>query len=201
MTKSIITFTQICEYCKQEFIAFTSTTKYCSHTCNSRHYKLKKRLATKKIIDEKNQLKRDANYTELNSKPYLTIRETAQLLGVCNKTIYNLIYSGRLKATKLSSRLTIISKEKINFLFSEVYNYKKMDRPLYNMVDGFYTIVEIKDKYNLKERRIWKIIKDNDIPTTKIGKFSHISKKHIDNYFGKHPSRNKIINTLNNNEV
>lgn len=33
---------RICQYCKKEFTARTTVTKYCSHKCNQRAYKAKK---------------------------------------------------------------------------------------------------------------------------------------------------------------
>jgi len=185
MTKSNIEFTKICIHCGLEFIALKSSTKYCSHKCNSRAYKLNQRLELKKKIDYKNEKIRNQSYYELNSKIYLNIKETSKLLGVDENTIYRYIYSGKLNATKLSSRLTIIKKTDINALFGEKYKYIKLERPNYNCAIDFYTLVEIEEKYKIKVRRIWQIISVNNIPTIKIGKFSHVSKKHIDNFFKK----------------
>jgi len=183
MTKSSLEFTKICIHCGMEFSAQKSTTKYCSHSCNSKAYKLNKKMALKKTIDLQNDKIRNQSYEQLNSKVYLSINETAKLLGVCNKTIYTYIHLGKLKATKLSSRLTIIKKVDINTLFGETFRYVKNERPNYNCTIDFYTLIEIENKYKLKVRRIWQIISINKIPTIKIGKFTHVSKKHIDNFF------------------
>ena len=43
MTASKIPIKKVCEHCKQEFVAWKTTTKYCSHQCNSRAYKSKRR--------------------------------------------------------------------------------------------------------------------------------------------------------------
>lgn len=185
MTKSKLEYTKICVYCSTEFIAFKATTKYCSHVCNSRDYKQNKRLELKKKVDLINDKIRNQSYEELNNKIYLNVKETAKLLGIDDNTIYRYIYSGRLKATKFSSRLTIIAKKDIVNLFGEEFKYIKTDRPHYNGVEGYYTIEEIKQLSGLKESRIWNIIRTYQIPRTKIGKFSNISKKHIDNYFSK----------------
>lgn len=185
MTKSNYEYTKICMHCGNDFIALKSTTKYCSHKCNSRAYKQKKRLKLKARVDLQTERVRNQSLYELNEKSYLSINETAKLLGVCNKTIYNYIYSGKLKATKLSTRLTIITKKDINYLFGSEYKYIKTDRPNYNCVEGYYTIEKIKQKYGLKDTRIWDIIRVYKIPKVKVGKFTHISKKHIDNFFRK----------------
>lgn len=185
MTKSNNEYIKICILCGNEFIALKSTTKYCSHKCNSRAYKKNRRMELKATIDNQTERVRNQSYKELNEKFYLSISETAKLLGVCNKTIYKYVYIGKLKATKLSARLTIISKKDILKIFGPEYTYIKTDRPNFNGVDGYYTIVEIKQLYGLKERRIWDIIRIYKIPKVKIGKYTHISKKHIDNFFRK----------------
>lgn len=185
MTKSNYEYIKICTFCGNEFIALKSTTRYCSHTCNSKAYKENKRVKLKTLVDYQTNKVRNQTYTELNDKLYLSINETAKLLGVCKKTIYNYVYAGKIKATKLSSRLTIIAKKDILNLFGEEFKYIKTDRPHYNGVEGYYTIEEIKQLSGLNESRIWNIIRTYKIPRTKIGKFSNISKKHIDNYFSK----------------
>ena len=42
---SNIEIQRICEYCNKEFTARTTSTKYCSHKCNQRHYKAKVKQA------------------------------------------------------------------------------------------------------------------------------------------------------------
>lgn len=48
---------------------------------------------------------------EILSHEFLTIAEVAQLLRVSQRTVYNLIYNGSLRATKVTSRITIIPKD------------------------------------------------------------------------------------------
>ena len=40
---SNIRVSRICQFCEKEFIARTTVTKFCSHKCNSKAYKMKKR--------------------------------------------------------------------------------------------------------------------------------------------------------------
>jgi len=51
------------------------------------------------------------HYEEL--KYFLSVRETANILGVSIHTIYRLIESGELPAIKLSPRKTVIKAEEI----------------------------------------------------------------------------------------
>lgn len=50
-------------------------------------------------------------YTEI--KYMLTVRETANILGVSVHTVYRLIESGELSAMKVSPRKTVIKAEEI----------------------------------------------------------------------------------------
>lgn len=51
---------------------------------------------------------------EILQHEFLTIAEVALLLRVTERTVYNFIYAGTLKAHKITSRITIIPKS--NFL-------------------------------------------------------------------------------------
>jgi excisionase family DNA binding protein len=51
---------------------------------------------------------------KLSIQMEFSIAETAQLLGVCRKTVYNFVYSGKLKAKRITNRTIIISRENIN---------------------------------------------------------------------------------------
>lgn len=45
--------------------------------------------------------------TEKNPKPYLTVREVAELLSVNPHTIYNLIYKGELASVKVGTAVRV----------------------------------------------------------------------------------------------
>jgi len=49
--------------------------------------------------------------TEILSHAFLTIEEVATLLRVSKRTVYNLIYKGVLRATKVTYHVTVISKQ------------------------------------------------------------------------------------------
>lgn len=48
---------------------------------------------------------------EIFRHEFLTIAEVALLLRVTPRTVYTLIYNGSLRATKITTRITIIPKE------------------------------------------------------------------------------------------
>lgn len=53
------------------------------------------------------------------------------------------------------------------------------------LLTEFYTVAEIKEKYNIKESWLYKVAKENNIPKTLARGKSLFSKTHIDKYFKK----------------
>ncbi len=68
---SKIQIKRICEYCGNEFTAQTTVTRFCSHKCNSRAYKLKvKEMKVGKSNEETNQhsISRDKKHCRYRMK-------------------------------------------------------------------------------------------------------------------------------------
>lgn len=114
-----LTFRRICEYCGKEFEAKTLYTRYCNHTCNSRHYKKLKREAKIQSVlqplqNEPELLKFD---TTVQHREFLNVVQAASLLGTSKRTIHRLIANGKLKAGKVGRR-TIVKRIEIDKLFN-----------------------------------------------------------------------------------
>ncbi|WP_209399827.1 helix-turn-helix domain-containing protein [Pseudozobellia sp. WGM2] len=109
---------RICLYCEEEFTARTTKTKYCSHKCNSRHYKAK----TKNIkIDNSN--KETINKVlfpieQLKAKEFLTVKDVATLLNSSTRTVYRLIEQGEIKAVNIAERKTLVKRTDLDSLFT-----------------------------------------------------------------------------------
>ena len=61
----------------------------------------------------------------MTDKPFLTIGEVADILQVSNRTVYNLIYKGTLRACKLTYHITIITKEDFFLMIKETTYCKR----------------------------------------------------------------------------
>jgi excisionase family DNA binding protein len=108
---------KICQHCGKEFTARTTTTLYCSHQCNSAAYKAKKRaLKVESTTQETRQIV-TKSIELLNKKEFLSVKETALLLGCSRQTVYALINSGKLKGVNISTKKTIIQRSEIDKLF------------------------------------------------------------------------------------
>lgn len=180
MTKSNIPIRKVCEFCGKEFIAGKITTRFCSKTCNSRAYKLRQR----QLIVGRAEAESELPTKETQDKSILTPNEAAALLGVTPRSVYNLIYNGKLKATKLSSRMTLLRRSDIEVMLDGspyIKRHKKEAAP----ITEFYTTEEVLAKYGISMAYLYKVEK-----TTKLPKMLHRgktlwSKKHIDAHFGK----------------
>lgn len=58
-------------------------------------------------------------------KPFLTIGEVASLLQVSSRTVYNLIYSGTLRACRITYHITLITKEDFFLMIKETTYCKR----------------------------------------------------------------------------
>jgi excisionase family DNA binding protein len=108
-----------CEFCGNEFTARTLYTRYCSKSCNKKHYK--QLLLEKNIETGQGQENIKISPLEIlrnSSQEYFQINEAAQIMRISRATLYRLIKAKKLKKKKILSR-TIISKEDIKSFFDK----------------------------------------------------------------------------------
>jgi Fic family protein len=123
------TYKKICLYCRKEFDAQKRTTKYCSHTCNSRAYKANKRNELDLEINfedfVKRQLQHQAellnqiqitlskllNQQMTDSEKYLSPDEYCKLKGISRKTLSRVIKEDKVIVKKISQRKILIKSE------------------------------------------------------------------------------------------
>lgn len=185
MVASKIKIKKVCEWCGQEYYALKVTTRFCCKKCNDQAYKAKMR---KTFLDDAEREFKDKTIREplrkLNEKIYLDVVEAATLLGLTRMSLYKLIYSGKLKASKLSSRLTVIIRADIDAMLN-AHPYTRVSNTKAKDITEFYTVKEIKDKYNVCESWIYKVGREKQIPRIfKMGK-TYWSKEHVDKYILK----------------
>jgi len=102
-----------CEYCKQQFIAKTIRTRYCSHDCNSKAYK---KIKSEEKIKQAKRVYRikppvapvNSNvawdYTQIQSKQLLTINETCVLLSITQVTIRRWLKEGIITCGRIGKK-------------------------------------------------------------------------------------------------
>ena len=131
---STIKIPKFCQHCGQAFVAQTTTTRFCGHKCASRAYKQRKReekvqttlsdqiksvtSANSENLQSLQSLPiKTGNFINLRDKEFLSVQETAILLGASRWTIQRMIQRAELKAGKLGRR-TIIPRSEIDNLFN-----------------------------------------------------------------------------------
>lgn len=178
-----------CEYCGKRFVAQRTTTRYCSHQCNSRAYKedKKKRKVVGLNYAVMQEIERiSERFEEIQDKEFLSVVETAFLLSIERTTVYRYLHRGQLKGIRMDGK-TFIRRSDIDAMFDNAEKYESKARPSVEAkpLTEFYTVAEIKEKFNIKESWLFKVARENDIPKTLIRGKSYFSKKHIDKYFEK----------------
>ena len=109
---------RICQYCNIEFTARTTITKYCSHKCNQRAYKARKRAENVEQSNKETTRIKNIPMEQLKIKEFLTVREVAQLLNCSVRSAYYQIESGAIKAVNLGQRMTRVKRSEIDKLFT-----------------------------------------------------------------------------------
>lgn len=188
---SNIKIQKICMLCGIEFTAQTTVTQYCSSNCGKRAYKL--RIRTAKIEAANNETKAiKAKPIELlKEREFLTVTQVSKLIGCSRQNVYKMINSGKLKSTNILEKKTIIKRSDIDMLFEppEPTIIQTVTVAIQINISDCYTITEVLNKYGVSEKALQDIIKRNNIPKVKNGKYSYVPKINIDNLFKNNISK------------
>jgi predicted DNA-binding transcriptional regulator AlpA len=185
MATSGIRIKKVCEWCGEVFYAQKVSTRYCSHSCNSKAYK--EAAHNKRIQETEAKTEFFINQQPIEcikDKDYLSFAEDGALLGISRQAVYKMVATGHLKASKISSWLSFIKRSDIeNMLDNKPYEKRQLTTTA--PITEFYTTAEVKEKYNVKDSWIFVVAKKHNIPRTFNRGKTYWSKKHIDNYFAK----------------
>lgn len=182
---SNLSIKKICECCKKEFIARTIKTRYCSHKCNSRHYKILKKQGEIEIVEKATKLK-IPSIEEVNKKDFLTVNEVAVILNMSKRTVYRLIQNNELNSYNFSVRKTLIRRKDIDYYFELNMNNSNLnkDQIKENITpENAYNMNEIQQKYNISSGALYNILNRLDIQKKSFGKHVLVKKEDIDKIF------------------
>jgi len=79
---------RICVYCSSEFVAQTTSTKYCSKKCNSAHYKTKVRAKKVERSNIETTQKKHKPIQDVQAKEFLSVKDVSFLLGCSIRSTY-----------------------------------------------------------------------------------------------------------------
>ena len=174
--------------------------KYCSEECQAEA----KRLRKKRQQDLINGIE---PIMDLQHQEYLTFSKAAVLMGCTRQYIYKLVANGKLKASRLSSRMAFVRKADIEKMFegnpykrvvpaskSKLSKKAKTEKPTQNQepikgkeeneVLDYYSGEEVMSIYKVKKSWLYTSAKRNQIPMCRIAGKNYYSKRHIDEFFG-----------------
>ena len=110
--------TRKCEFCGKTFMPRSGMQKYCSEECQAEA----KRLRKKRQQDLINGIE---PIMDLQHQEYLTFSKAAVLMGCTRQYIYKLVANGKLKASRLSSRMAFVRKTDIEKMKGDFLAYFK----------------------------------------------------------------------------
>jgi len=184
---------RICQYCNTSFIARTSVTKYCGDKCAKRAYKQKIKNKKIEVSNEETKRFKDSAIEELKVKLFLSVNEVASLLGCSRQNVYKMINSGKLEATNLLEKKTIIKRSDLDKLFNkpkestqeakqeelekELNDWKQITE--INLSDC-YTITEVLQNFNITDSALNNLIKRHKILKIKSGWYVYVPKQIIE---------------------
>ena len=120
---SNIKIVKICEYCSNEFIAKTTTTKCCSDNCSKRFYKLKIKNDKIAQADFKTETKRkpknfitEEEIKSIQAKENLTLIEAAILLNITPLTLRRWTLAGKMNSKKVGKKWMFDSARMENYI-------------------------------------------------------------------------------------
>jgi excisionase family DNA binding protein len=174
--------------CGNRFEAQKVSTKYCSHSCNSKHYKLKLKIDYIEKSDAQT-IKSDLFRPKVNAldiemikrKEFLTVSELSVLFNCSRPTVYNMIKTGKIIGINIGIKKTIIKRSEINKLFETPTKQKSENL----FIDNCYTMDEIKEKYGVSRNTIYNYVGKHGIERIKENGNTLYSRVDIDNLFNE----------------
>ena len=187
---SNLSINRVCEYCKNQFVAKTTRTRFCSSICNGRNNKMLDRNLKIEKSNSETQLKVNSEsiqkIEQIKSKDFLTVKDVSQLLNISTKTIYRLIERKEINSFSFSARKTLIRRKDIESYFDnnlkEIQKSKEIQEIEINL-DNSYTIQEVQEKYNISSGGLFNLLIRFKIQKKKQGKYTLVRKEDIDALF------------------
>ncbi len=189
---------RICQHCGIQFAAKTTTTKYCSQRCNKAAYNIRHKAIKVEQSEKESQIVKSQPIEELKAKEFLSVTQVSKLIGCSRQNVYNLINTGKLKATNILLKKTIVKRSDLDKLFIESTSRTQIEGISNTQTQHFvevlkfedieisecYNITEVQSKYGISATALQNLIKRFEIPKLKQGWFAYVPKVAIDKLLG-----------------
>lgn len=191
--------TKKCAFCGKEFTVNSGMQKYCSVRCADEAKKAKKKR-------QQDFLNAVEPVLEIQRQEYLTFSKAAILMGCSRQYIYKLVGQGKLKASRISSRMSFIRRADIEAMLednpynrvilgtrpkmSKSVDKKKLNKECKSMAHPSEEILsyisgeEVLSTYKVQQSWLYTTAKRNQIPICKIAGKNYYSKSHVEECLG-----------------
>lgn len=199
-----------CENCGKVFAVRSGNQRYCCETC-AEQVKQNRKKRRNDFINAVEPL------IDLQNQEYLSFSKAALLMGCTRQYIYKLVGQGRLRASRLSSRMSLIRRADIeSLLVSSPYervlpvvrpvkdnpNSTKIKTPEPdNGLMEYYTGEEVMENFKIGQGWLYTCTKRYRIRTCRITGRIYYSKPDIDAHFGVEVDISGITEWLTTAEV
>ena len=183
-----------CKYCGEQFMAQTLKTQYCSHQCNSRHYKIRQR-EIKKMDEQKPPIQKEEiipfnlKLSQIKFKEFVSLKEALLLLGISRTSLWRLIKDNHITSAKLGSRVFLRKKDLKKLLNNQIDNNYFgniiLNKAEEKYLNEYFSIGEIAEHYCISGRTIERHINNNNLKKIKKGSFVYVLKSDVIKLFGK----------------
>ena len=202
--------TKKCSFCGKPFVTRSGMQRYCSEACQAE--------AKRARTAQKNNLFKVARpLMEIQHQEYLTFSKAATLMGCSRQYVYKLVALGKLKASRISSRMAFIRRADIERMLegnpyhrvlpgstsapgksapSSLPDKKEKREKETDEVMDFYSGDEVMSLFKVKQSWLYTTAKRNRIPICRIAGKNYYSKKHIDEFFGVSVDISRITDWL-----
>ncbi|SNB34427.1 transposase [Flavobacterium psychrophilum] len=169
---SNIRITKICIFCNSEFVARTTVTKYCSLICASRWNKQKVRNAKIEVSNKEVRVIKSITIEDLKAKEFLSVTEASKLIGCSRRNVYKLINAGKLKATNILEKKTIIKRSDLD----ELFNRPRPEPPQQKEYDvsECCTIGEAQIRFGISQSGLRNLLIKHNVPKIQKHKFVYV---------------------------
>lgn len=202
---SKIQIRKVCQYCGRSFLAHTTMTRFCSHLCAQRNYKMQKREARLAKTSPNSKPFVSKSPTNLE-REYLSCDAVARMMGLHRTTVYRYCVTGQLNCIKMNRKI-FIRKSDLELLFehhapyvvthterkSKQFSKQKAESHVVNTPqksaivstsppsDGdWYTASEVCDKYDMTRTAVYSLVYEYGVPKVKSGNATYYAKSVID---------------------
>lgn len=204
--------TKKCAFCGRTFTSNSGMQKYCCVRCADEAKKERKKR-------NDDFLKAAEPVIRLRQQEYLTFSKAAILMGCSRQYVYKLVSQGKLKASRISSRMAIIRRADIErMLEGNPYNKvvfsnrpkptvpkqrqkKPETAPVSNEPLTYLSGEEVMSIYKVKQMWLYTTAKRNQIPMCRIAGKNYYSKRHVEECLGLTVDTSTITEWLTTEQV